>query len=200
MSDFATCIIPRAQRTQHVSSAVDAPTNAVAVELLHRRVRETVGRCETRRGRLGVRDELHTDNSTFGPRIPITEHSPAFYHAFEFSPLIISIHHGPQHTVLYANAAARETSQTRVYTDLPLLAVFPEMKATGIVDLFDEAYVSGRTIAGDVRRITEFGTLEQTERLFQHTIVPRLDGFGGVAGVTAFVQRMDAGAEDGLHG
>ena len=128
---------------------------------------------------------------TGSPWAPIAEHAPAFVHAFEFSPVLISIHEGPEHVVLYANAVARATAVRRPYAELPLIAVFPEFERWGVLERFDRAFRSGETVRSGVYRMREIGAFEPEENLFKQTIVPRMAPSGSIVGVTAFTQRYE---------
>ena len=121
---------------------------------------------------------------------PIPEHAPFFLHAFEFAPLIITIHEGPEHIVRYANAAARSTAARREYADLPLVAVFPELAEWGVLARFDRAYDSRKTVRSGIYRMREIGSLQPRDHFYEQTIVPRFDAAGEITGVTAFTNRL----------
>ena len=130
--------------------------------------------------------------------MPIVEHAPLFAHAFEFAPVIVTIHEGPEHVVLYANAAARETAVRREYHELPLVAVFPEFEKWGVLARFDRAFTSGEVVRSGLYRMTEIGSANPQNGVYEQTIVPHFASSGEVLGVTAYTQRH-AIADEAVH-
>ena len=126
------------------------------------------------------------------PQGPIAEHAELFAHAFEHAPVIITIHHGPDHVLVYFNAAARRTTAARHAIDLPLAAIFPEDEIKTVRDRFDQAYRSGLTVQSGVYRMREVGALNPDEHYYVQTVVPRFDAQDEVVGVTSFTLQLDA--------
>ncbi|MSP56364.1 MAG: response regulator [Myxococcales bacterium] len=113
---------------------------------------------------------------------------PRIEGAFEDAPVLIAIHRGPDHRVVYVNRRWRESFGSRAPLGRALRDVFPELVELGGIRRFDDVFATGLPVADTgVRGAVPFligGPGE--ERYWNYAFQPtrRLDGT--VDGITVF--------------
>lgn len=106
---------------------------------------------------------------------------------FDQAPVFISVHQGPDHTYVYANAPVRAVVPDDQLIGLTLREAVGELIDKALLGRFDEAYRTGEPVAAaefDVALPGEDGT--PRTRWFRQTVQPWRGEDGRVGGVTSF--------------
>lgn len=109
---------------------------------------------------------------------------------------LISIHHGEEHTYIYANEEHSKAVGNRELLGRPLHEAMPELVSQGIIDLFDQTYRSGEPfISSRFSAAVESGDSHNVAQYYL-VLQPLFDADKKVTGVITFVFDLTASLLD----